>query len=109
MRIQFTPQRREDSLVLVRAGDVLTVNGEVFSFEPIKDGDVLPVEAIDSPWFAGPVTRVQGQLQIVLVLPFPANFSPAQSHPDDLVLTSDGPVALPQPLPAPEIEQEPAA
>lgn len=98
MRIKLSPQRCEASLVVSKAGDVLTVNGEVFDFSFMRDGDTLPRAAIQSEWFHGDVTKQGGQLQLTLLLPLPHNFSPAQAFPADLVAVPDGPVALPQPL-----------
>lgn len=101
MKIQFTPQRRDDELVISKAGDVLTLNGEAFDFSQISNGDTLPVGAIKSTWFAGPVMRVNKELILTLVLPLPANFSQAQAFPDPLLKVADGVVVLPQPLPKP--------
>ncbi|WP_236188118.1 hypothetical protein [Pseudomonas paraglycinae] len=102
MKIILSPQRREDSLVLRKLGDQLTVNGEVFDFSRLGDGDTLPEGAIQSEWFVGDVTREQGELTLRLLLPIPAYYSPAQAYPEDLVEVPDGEVALPQPLSQPE-------
>jgi len=102
MKIILSPQRREDALVLRKLGDQLTVNGEVFDFSRLGDGDTLPEGAIHSEWFVGDVTREQGELTLRLLLPIPAHYSPAQAYPEDLVGVPDGEVALPQPLSQPE-------
>ena len=52
-----------ERLVLSRAGDVLTVNGQAFDFTPLPDGGELPAEAIGSEWFAGPALRRAGRLE----------------------------------------------
>lgn len=109
MKVLLSPQRRDDNLVVSRAGDALTVNGLVFDFSQMGEGDILPAEAIDSTWFAGPVTRTSGELVLTLFLPLPTNYSPAQAFPEPLTLTADGPVSLPQPLPTPEAAEEPNA
>jgi hypothetical protein len=109
MKITFSPQRRGDTLELHRVGDTLTVNGEAFDFSKLGEGDRLPAEAMSSQWFVGPVTRADGVLQLTIMLPLPINYSPAQAFPEPLVLTGDGPVALPQPLPVPDAAQEPEA
>lgn len=99
MNIVLSPQRRDDSLTLYKAGALITVNGETFDFSRLSDGDTLPQSAIDSEWFVGDVTRVQGQLTLHLLLPIPAHYSQAQAFPADLMDIPDGDVALPQPLP----------
>jgi hypothetical protein len=109
MKINFLPQRRDDTLEMSRAGAVLTLNGEAFDFSPLADGDTIPASAINSPWFVGQVANVGGELELTLFLPLPAHYSQAQAFPEALVLTADGPVSLPQPLPVPEASQEPEA
>lgn len=104
MIIQLAPQRRDDVLSIVREGDRLTLNGETFDFGRMGEGDTLPADAISSTWFAGPVTRNGGELQLTLLLPLPANFSQAQAFPEPLDLASDGPVALPEALPSEQQE-----
>lgn len=99
MRIKFSPQRRDDTLVLIKNGDVLTVNGEAFDFGPLPDGGTLPAAAVDSEWFADNVQRENGELIINLILPNPVNYSPEQAFPADLANLLDGQIMLPKPLP----------
>jgi hypothetical protein len=106
MIINLSPQRRDDTLRAVRIGDNLTVNGEVFDFAQVADGDTLPWAAIGSEWFAGDVERIDGQLVVTLWLPNPWNSSPEQAFPVPLLNVPDGEVLLPQPLP---VEGEAAA
>ncbi len=106
MRIKLSPQRREDTLAVVKAGNILTVNGEVFDFSQMKDGDTLPQSAIRSEWFAGDVDNIGGELTLTLLLPLPANFSQEQAFPVDLTNVPDGPVVFPQPLPIIEVQTE---
>lgn len=101
MIIKLSPQRRDDLLEVVKTGQVLDINGEEFDFSAIPDGATLPRSAIDSEWFAGDVEMISGDLVVTLLFPNPANYSPAQAFPVDLVGVPDGPVAFPQPLPAP--------
>lgn len=102
MKINLSPQRRDDSLDITRAGGVITLNGEKFDFSQMADGDTLPASAVNSPWFVGQVDNVAGELELTLILPLPSNYSPEQAFPEPLSITADGPVALPQPLTAPE-------
>jgi hypothetical protein len=98
MIIKLSPQRREDTLEVIKNGKVLTINGEDFDFSPMQLGSTLPQEAISSEWFSGPVEVVDDQLVITLLLPLPINYSEAQAFPVDLVDVPDGPVAFPAPL-----------
>lgn len=101
MRINFVPQRRDDQVVYVKRGDVLLIDGEVFDFSPIQDGDLLPQDAIRSQWVAGDVSRINGVLLVTLKLPNPWNYSPEQAFPESLFMASNGTVPLPLPLPDP--------
>ncbi|WP_339100204.1 hypothetical protein WKQ99_18420 [Pseudomonas atacamensis] len=107
MNIILSPQRRDQSLVVLKSGSVLTVNGEEFDFSPIADGDTLPASAIDSEWFFDKVENINGELELTLILPIPENFSPEQAFPLPLLDVADGPVAFPKPLPEPveELQQ----
>jgi hypothetical protein len=104
MKINLSPMRRDDTLEVSRTGSVLTINGEAFDFSQMADGDTLPAAAISSPWFAGQVDNTGGELELTLILPLPANYSQEQAFPEPLLITADGPVALPQPQPIPEPE-----
>lgn len=98
MKIYLSPQRRDDVLEVVKTGDILTVNGEDFDLSPIGEGDLLPQDAVSSPWFAGDITRTNGELEVTLLLPNPWNYSPEQAFPVPLIDVPDGPVEFPLPL-----------
>ena len=95
MKIFLSPQRRDDTLSVVRRGDLLIVNDEPFDFPAVEEGDILPRSAIESEWFSGDVTRVDGELELTLVLPNPANFSQAQAFPVPLTITKMGQLSFP--------------
>ena len=100
MRIKLSPDTNiEVGLGIVKAGDVLIINGESFDFSPMGSGDILPVAAINSRWFRADVEKLNdGELVITIALPNGPSASPEQKFPEDLVNVEDGPVALPQPL-----------
>lgn len=97
MKIILSPQRRDDTLEVVKNGDVLTVNGEDFDLSPIGEGDTLPWGAVNSLWFAGDVDRIEGELVLTLLLPNPWNYSQEQAFPVPLENVPDGQVAFPLP------------
>lgn len=99
MNIKLSPIRRDDTLVVVKASNVLTTNGEVFDFTPMGGGDTLPRDAIASTWFAGDVNNEAGELTLTLTLPNPRNYSQEQAFPADMVNVPDGLVVFPRPLP----------
>ena len=98
MQIKFNPQRRDDSLTVVKQGDILTVNGTEYDFSAIPEGATLPAEAIDSDFFSGPVERINGELVLTLTLPHGPNPSQAVAFPQPITVVNDGPVELPRRL-----------
>jgi len=107
MLINLSPQRRDDTLEVLRSGNALIVNGESFDFSSMGDGDTLPRAAINSEWFAGNVEKVNGELILTLLFPMPWNYSPEQAFPVPLQNVPDGPVVFPGPLPEPALEASP--
>lgn len=95
MQLTFFPVRSDDRLTLDRAGDLLIVNGLALDFTPLPDGATLPQAAIACPWIVGPVMRVNGLLQIPMVLPHGANPPVQTLFPDPILVQADGPVVLP--------------
>lgn len=99
MKIVLSPQRRDDTLSVIKSGDVLTLNGKAFNFSRMAGGDTLPWSAIESEWFAGDIEKMDEDLTLALLLPNPWNFSPEQAFPLPLLNVPDGEVIFPQPLP----------
>lgn len=104
--ITLIPQRRDDSLTLHCAGDVLTTNDTAFDFTQLPEGATLPRDAVDCDWLASDVTRIDGVLHLALILPHgpippvPPPEALAVLFPAPLHITGDGPVALPSWAPA---------
>jgi len=96
MTLNFSPQRRDDTLTVTKAGDVLTINGTEFDFSQVPDGGLLPRDAVDCPWLASDVERVDGELVLTLLLPHGANASEARRFPQPLTDVPDGEVEFPQ-------------
>lgn len=97
MKIILSPQRRDDTLIAVKLGDVLTLNSVRFDLSPIGEGDTLPYEAIHSQWLPGNIERVNGELVLTLLFPNPSNYSQAQAFPSPLLNVPDGVVVFPGP------------
>ena len=107
MHITLSPVRLDETLTASKSGDVLTLNGEAFDFGPLPDGGTLPAEAIGSAWIIGPVSRINGELQLTLRLPHGPNPSQAVAFPELIHVTEDGPIELPfDPEPEPEAIRE---
>ncbi|WP_323041588.1 hypothetical protein [Gemmobacter sp.] len=86
MHITLSPIRSDEVLTLHRAGDMLTINGQSLDLSVISEGATLPAEAVNSPWIAGPISRIDGTLHLTLLFPHGAipESSPARGaggHP----------------------------
>lgn len=103
MIIYFSPVRDDESMTASIAAEVLTVNGQSFDFTLLPEGATLPAGAIDSGHFAGPVSRINGELHLTLRLPHGPNPSQAVAFPEPIHVTEDGPVALPFDAPQEEV------
>ncbi|WP_042956545.1 hypothetical protein [Pseudomonas brassicacearum] len=106
MRINLSPQVRDDTLDVTKAGNTLTINGETIDLSPMTEGGTLPLGAISSSWFASDVDMVDGEIILTLFLPNSVHSSHEQLFPVPLLNVPDGPVAFPQSLPAPQAMEE---
>ena len=95
MNITLTPQIRADSLTISKSGDTLTINGDVFDFAFIGEGDVLPFDAVDCPLLVSDVTRTNGEITLTLVLPISPNASDAAKFPAPIINAPDGAIEVP--------------
>lgn len=96
MILVFSPQRRDDTLTLVKSGDALTINGTLYDFTQLTNGSTLPREAIGCEWVCGNVERVDGELVIPILLPHGPDATEAARFPEPMTLTADGKVVLPE-------------
>lgn len=107
MKIILSPQRRKDTLIAVKSGDVLTLNSVRFDLSPIGEGDTLPFDAIHSQWLPGSIERLNGELTLTLLFPNPSNYSQAQAFPSPLLNVPDGVVVFPGPEQADYVAPQP--
>ena len=96
MKITLSPQLRVDQLALARSGDILTINGEAFDFGPLLDGSSISRGAVGCHLLASAVDRIDGELNLTLILPHGANASSAVRFPAPIIDPPDGSVDLPQ-------------
>lgn len=100
MLIKLIPFLGETDLCVLKSGSTLTINGELFDFSPLGDGDTLPYLATPDEYFFGDVDKVDGEIILTLRLPLRSgNYSPEQAFPVDITNVPDGRVALPRSLP----------
>lgn len=117
MKIKLSPVRTDERVQAEVSGDAIIINGKALDFSPVPEGGVLPREAILSPWIASDVLRVDGEINLTLVLPHGTNAPPETLFPvtySEPVTVVDGPVPLPpydappavEDVQLPEIEPE---
>lgn len=95
MLINFSPIRDDRTLEVSKVGDTLTINGESFDFTQLPEGATLPNEAIGCEWIVSDVHRVNGQIELTILLPHGANASESARFPTPINMTTDGQVVLP--------------
>ena len=88
MKFVFTPQRRNESLHISVSGETVTMNGIDFDLSVIPEGATLPSGAIDGEFFFGDVSRINGELEVGILLPHGADPEPALAFPQPATVTA---------------------
>lgn len=106
MKINLSPQRRDDTLIANKQGDKLTINGTEYDFTTLPEGATLPlysrlengnvVRNIDCEWIASDVQRINGELNFTLLFPINAEASKAARFPKPIIDPADGALELPK-------------
>ena len=96
MKITLSPQRRDDTLTIIKQGDTLTINGTAYDFSVIPEGATLPKDATDCEWLTSDVERIDGVLHLTLLLPHGKDASQAARFPQPIINPVDGTLELPQ-------------
>ncbi|KAB2687512.1 hypothetical protein [Brucella tritici] len=96
-KIKLSPQFSDDEMILSKIGDVLTINGDAFDFSDLPDGGEYPAEALENEFIIGDVQRIDGVIHITVRMPY-TNPEPPQSvaFPVPMIVSQDGPIALPE-------------
>jgi hypothetical protein len=95
MLINLSPQRREDILTISKTGETLTINGVPYDFSQLPNGATLPREAIDCEFIVSDVNRINGEIELTILLPHGANASHEARFPEPIIKNDDGQVVLP--------------
>jgi len=96
MKITLSPQRRDDNLAVIKNGDTLTINGVEYDFSKLPDGGTLPNEAIECEWIISDVDRIDGEIELTLLMPNGANASENARFPKPIINHPDGQLELPK-------------
>lgn len=95
MKINLSPQVSDYSLEVIKSGDKLSINGNVFDFTPLPDGAILPEDAVDCEFIIGDVRRQDGELHLTLLLPISWDAGHEACFPEPIVNPEDGVIKLP--------------
>lgn len=96
MKINLSPQRRDDFLNITKQNDTLSINGTAYDFSQLPDGGVLPAEAVDCEFIVDSVNRINGELELTILLPHSANASESARFPQPIINPADGELELPK-------------
>lgn len=95
MLINLSPIRSDRTLEITKTGETLTINGIPYDFSQLPNGATLPREAIDCEFIVSDVNRINGEIELTILLPHSANASHEARFPEPIVKNDDGQVVLP--------------
>ena len=95
MLINFSPIRSDRALEINKTGETLTINGVPYNFSQLPNGATLPKEAIGCEFIVSDVNRVNGEIELTILLPHGANSSHEARFPEPINMTTNGQVVLP--------------
>jgi hypothetical protein len=96
MRLLLSPVNDPRTLNITKTGETLTINGESFDFSQLPEGATLPREAINCEFIISDVSRINGEIELTILLPHGANASHEARFPEPIIKTNDGQVVLPR-------------
>jgi hypothetical protein len=95
MLINLSPTRSDRTLEITKTGETLTINGVPYDFSQLPNGATLPREAVGCEFIVSDVNRVNGEIELTILLPHSANASHEARFPQPINMTTDGQVVLP--------------
>ena len=95
MIFNLSPIRDDRVLNITKQGETLTINGVPYDFSQLPEGATLPNEAIGCEFIVSDVNRVNGEIELTILLPHGANASHEARFPQPITMTTDGQVVLP--------------
>lgn len=93
--INLIAQGRPGSLVVVKSGKILTVNGAAYDFSGLPDGATYPAGEVPCEWVVGSVERIGDALSITLVLPCDYGAPAERLSPQPIINPPDGLIVFP--------------
>ena len=88
MKINFNPQRSDADLIVSVSGDIVVINGDAFDFSAIPDGATLTSSAVSGSNFSGDISRINGEIELSVILPHKENAPTSITFPASVLITS---------------------
>ena len=98
MIITLCPVGGPAPVALEKQGDAVICDGVRYDFAPLPNGATLPASAVSGGWLAdGSVVRrdLEGTLHLTAKLPHGPNAPEETRFPQPIIVSQDGPIALP--------------
>lgn len=95
MRLLLSPVNDPRILNITKTNDTLTINGVPYDFSQLPNGATLPRKAIGCEFIVSDVNRINGEIELTILLPHGANASHEARFPEPINMTSNGRVMLP--------------
>ena len=86
MKITFIPQRNDSQLTLSISGETVTINNMDYDLSVIPDGASIHSSATDCEFIFGDMSRNNGELEIMVILPHGADPHRAIAFPDAVTM-----------------------
>lgn len=98
MKISFSPIRSDEQLNMFLDAEILTINGTPYDFSALAEGEVLTQDSLGCDWLASDVTRVNGEVELTLILPHVADAPHQILFPAPIEQVQDGEIRVPTDL-----------
>lgn len=95
MIINLRPVQMDETLVVSKLGDILTINGEQYDFSALPNGATIEEGSIPCPWIVRDVDRIDGQIVLTLLMPFRGLPPRHVRFPAPIIDPPDGEIVLP--------------
>lgn len=98
MIINFTPQRRDDILILKKIDvDKIEINGDIFDFSSLNEGDFIPSGIVPCEWIVGEIRKVENKINLTIILPHGPTPNQALAFPQPINFNKKGQKLIFQP------------
>lgn len=84
-KIKFSPIEGSKRIKIECKGDKLIINNEELDFSPLKEGEILPREAINNDYVLSDVKKVDGLIELTLLLTLDGTATQDEKFPKERI------------------------